>query len=1128
MQVHAQAIEAVRRWLAAPDVVAPAPEMRLARLLAAREGAQFVIELIDGVFRPVDAKVVAGNLEWLAHTVPSSTGRGTRFDAQVSAGLASVAAGATVPVVRDRFLRLLSHLLLRLDVRGLDEYSAELAGRGGIRPTLVPVSVPASGQREANRQAAQLRDVLLRDGVDSVSFRLSTVVGNWRPLNLEGIVDEAVERLAPLYGAAARADSPTFLDLEVGRSDELEPSLQVFEQMLQRYPSLDIGIALPDTLPDSLSALRRIVEAVHARREHGGARATVRIVRGDDVTDERSRAELHDWAPAAFENRGSSDAHFLRMLDFVLRPARTNSVRVISATHDLFVTAYAWRLARSRGVERHLEHEFRLGIASQSVDALKREVGGVRLAAPVMQAGQLALAASYLARRVTELSDPEGVLALPLAPADDTVFQRERTRFLSALEDSRQPAAMTNRRQNTVRTEVADLSNPTTREWAFGVLERSRDSAAGESLLARSLIQDSAQLESLISHATAAGQAWGSRRGSTRATVLDSVAEVLAEWRGLLVEVAVSESGLLLEEADGEVSEAIIFAHSAALNARELDSLTGVTYLPPRVVVVVSPRSCPIAALAGQVLPGLASGAAIIVKTAPETRRSSAVFVETLIAGGVPPELLSIVDSEGAIAQELLSSERVDRVTHTGSRHAAKHFHSWRAEMPLFSTTGGRNSFIVTPSADLEAAVSDIVQSAFSHAGQSPRSIGTVILVGSVGESARFLGRLSDAVASIATGWPGTPAAGIAALARPAGERELEQLGALPAGATWLVTPRQLDREGRLFSPGLRDGVQPESLIRRQERRSPVLDLVRVSTLAEAIHIQNAAGFGLSAGIHTLDEGEASTWLAETSAGVLCINRAVTELIGAPVPLGGWNRSVLGVGGAAGGQDAALLLGSWEPVASRAGSTVTLDGVGDVVARFISAAQPALNFTDFDWVRTAARSDEIAWRTVYRTADLSTSEFERTVRRYRDLPVTIRLSEGAPISALVRVLAAAAITAAPVAVSSATPLHPSLIAIFGEQDSPVDVAEVLVESDTRWRARVQAGEIATTRIRLIGGDATVLARVLHQQPGIAIHAAPVTTSGRIELCTFLREQAICVRQKQADWDALTLRNLVID
>src|SRR5690606_24278541 len=145
--------------------------------------------------------------------------------------------------------------------------------------------------------------------------------------------------------------------------------------------------------------------------------------------------------------------------------------------------------------------------------------------------------------------------------------------------------------------------------------------------------------------------------------------------------------------------------------------------------VVVSSRTAPIDRPAGAVLAALAAGSAVILKTAPETRRSSAVLIETLVAGGVPEELLGLVDDEGELARELLEHPAVDRVLLDGSRHTAKLFHSRRPELPLLATTGGRNAVVVTPSADLESAVADVVASAFDHAGQSPTAADVVILV---------------------------------------------------------------------------------------------------------------------------------------------------------------------------------------------------------------------------------------------------------------------------------------------------------------------------------------------------------------------------------------------------------------
>ncbi len=1123
-----ESISTVRRWLGTPDVPVPTAEARLARVVRTQRGAELATDLVNGVFRPRDARAISHNLELLSHSLPPGSRQGIEFDTHISAGLSSLSAGAAIGAVRERFLRLFSHLLLRLDVRELDDHLVDLRRRGGVRPTLAPIASAASGHHEADRQAADVRDLLLRPDVDSVSFRVSSVSASWRLVDLDALVDDVADRVAPLFDVAAAAQGPKHIDLEVGMFDELEPTLRVFERMLQRYPQLDIGIALPDYLPDSLPALRRVAAAARQRRSGGGTTATVRIMRGEFRAQERAVAEAHGWAPAVFPGPEDGHSQYLRMLDFALHPAQTASLRVISATHDVFTTAFAWRLARLRGVERSLEHEFRLGVGTREADVVKRDVGGVRILAPVMHAGQLPLAAPYLIRRLAELSGPESGLFAVWAPsALDEVFAREEKRFLTALDGSRQPVSASLWHQGVVRTEVADFTNPATREWAQGVLERARDSAAGEAVLARSTVDGLPALHTLVSGAIDLGQSWGERRGATRAVVLESVAEVLSEWRGLLAEVAVSESGVCIEEADADVTTAIHFAMSAARNARELDEVTGAKYVPPRLIVVVSPRSCAVSSLAATVLAGLAAGGAIIVKTAPESRRATAVFLESLVAGGVPPDLVSMVESEGEVARALITDERVDRVVHVGSRHVAKLFHSWRAELPLASTTGGRNSVIVTPSADLEAAVADVVCGALDHAGQAPTATGTVILVGSVGTSARFLGRLTDAVASIPTDRAHTRHARISSLARPAGPREMEALDELSDGETWLVRPRKLDADGAFWSPGIRDGVRVDSLIRRQERRAPVLDIVRVATFADAINAQNSLDFGLSAGLFSLDAVEVDTWLESVQAGLTCVNRAVVSSLGARVPVGGWDRSILGTGRAAGGQDAAIALGTWEPVTEPQGMTVTLDGIGEKAARLISAAQSGMTFAEFDWVRAGARRDEIAWTSTYATKESATAEFERSVQRYQPVPVTIRLSEGVPVALLVRVLAAAALTGAPVAVSSAVPLHPALIAAFGEPDSPVDVAEVLVESDIRWRARVQAREIVTNRIRLIGGDADVLARVLHGQPGIAVHAGPVTTSGRIELLAFLREQSICIGLSAAELSASSLRSVPI-
>lgn len=1105
-----EAITAVERWLSIDDVSPPSDESRLARVLHDPSGGRYVLDFIDGVLRPADVAVAGRNLERVSRELPVTAnwieGVGTQF----AGGFAPLAPSAMVPFARESFLRLIGHLFLRGDSQAIDKQLSELAASGGIRPTVAPLTAVSSGVREIRRQVADIHDLLRRSEVDAVSVRPSAFLGKPRLIDLDAEVSSATEVLSPLFETAADLQHPKLIVLDVATYEELELSLQVFERMMTLYPQLDIGISLPACLPESLPALDRITDSARKRRAAGGASVTVRFIRGEYLREERERASVHGWNAAPFSRRLETDAQYLRLLDRALTPHRTAAVRIISATHNLFTVAFAWRLARARGVERRLEHEFMLGVTSQHREVVKRDVGGVRLFTPVVHTGHHPQVAPYLIQRIQDFTQTEGYLESSIRLGDAESFVREREQFRASVDFSASEPARTHRTQAPLRAEVADYSVESTREWASAVLERAKDSASGEALLSRSMISTASELDQLVVEALTHSAPWGERRGSTRATVIESVAEVLAEWRGLLVETAVSESAMLVDEADIDVTVAIALAHRAAQSARELDDIDGADYRPPQLVVVVSTRSGPIPDLTQSVLSALAAGSAVILKTAPETRRSAAVFVETLVAGGIPSGLVTILDDEGEMARALLCDDRVDHVLHTGSRHVAKLFHSWRAETRISSTTGSRNSFIVTPSADLEAAVADIVESSMGVAGQLPTATSSVILVGSVGESARFLGRLNDAVSSISVAPPGTKGAGISALAKPASAEQRAALETLDEGETWRVQPRQMDTRGRLWSPGLRDGVKPDSAFWRAEYREPVLGMVRVNSLDDAIALQNSLGFGLSAGIHSLDEYEVNAWLHSVEAGLLCVNRPITSVLRALSPVEGWDRAAVGTV-SPGGKDAVVQLGSWSDLPTEPGATVTLEGISEPVARVIAAAQSSMEFAEFDRVRAGALSDEQVWRSAYAATEIVHSEFERIEHHYLPVPVTIRHSEGAPIAHFVRVLVAAARTGAAVAVSTAVPLHSDLIALFRLQDSPVGVAEVLVESDARWRARVQAGEIVTSRIRLIGGDPVILARVLHGRLGIAVHASPVTTSGRVELLPFLRGQSICTR-----------------
>ena len=652
-----------------------------------------------------------------------------------------------------------------------------------------------------------------------------------------------------------------------------------------------------------------------------------------------------------------------------------------------------------------------------------------------------------------------------------------------------------------------DPSLAANRAWGRQILARSATSRLGHETIAAAAVTDAARLDDLIQSVAERGREWGARSGFERAAMLDRAGIALAANRDSLIEVMASETGKTIAEADPEVSEAIDFAHYYASRARELDAIQGARFQPSALTVVTPPWNFPVAIPAGSVLAALAAGSGVIIKPAPQAKRSGAVMVEALWEAGIPRELLALADiAENDLGQRLISDPRVDRVILTGAYETAKLFRSWRPDLPLLAETSGKNAIIVTPSADYDLAVSDIVKSAFGHAGQKCSAASLVILVGSVATSDRFRHQLVDAVTSLRVGYPDDPTSQMGPLIEPAAGKLLHALTTLGGSEEWLVKPRQLDETGRLWSPGIRSGVQPGSYFHLTEFFGPVLGIMTARNLEEAIRYQNAVEYGLTAGLHSLDSDELALWLDTVEAGNLYVNRGITGAIVRRQPFGGWKRSSVGAGTKAGGPNYLLGLGSWLPETGNSSRSLHLRGLQKSVSDLIESGQSSMDYAAFDLVRRSVLSDAIAAATEYHTVtDVSQVGVERNLFRYRHVPVTIRLSEGAGLPELLRVMAAATVVRSPFTVSTAIALPRGMHHILRERE-----VEVTVETDAQWLSRVRAGAVRTHRIRLIGGDASALAEALKGSPDVAVYSGAVTPSGRIEVLPFVHEQAISI------------------
>ncbi|WGL52381.1 bifunctional proline dehydrogenase/L-glutamate gamma-semialdehyde dehydrogenase [Nocardioides sp. BP30] len=1111
----------VRTWLeAAATKPTHASAKRLAAVLKDPRGLEFTVGFVDRVVRPEDLNVAARALRELVAITPRFLPWYQKAALRAGAALSTIAPWLVIPLARRVLRAMVSHLLIDATDERLGASIARIRERG-VSLNINLLGEAVLGEAEANRRLEGTRRLLERPDVDYVSIKVSSPVAPHSPWAYDQAVTHVIERLLPLYQYAARASAHgrrKFINLDMEEYHDLDITIEVFTRILEREEllGLEAGIVLQAYLPDALGAMMRLQDWAAARRQRGGAAVKVRLVKGANLPMERVQSSLYGWPLATWGSKQESDTNYKRVLNYALTPERAANIRLGVAGHNLFDVAYAWILAGRRGVRDRTEFEMLLGMAEGQAEAVRETLAaegvGLLLYVPVVHPKDFDVAIAYLVRRLEEGASQENFMSAVFDIREDSaLYRRERDRFvasLAALDDAVPAPNRTQDRRRPVteapadhfeNTPDTDPSLPGNRAWGAEIIGRIPASSLGEATIAASAVDDVRDIEQLLAQTRAAGLDWGRRPSSERAALLRAAAVELERRRGDLLEVAGSECGKTLDQSDPEVSEAIDFLNYYAQLAEALDDVDGATHTPVGLTVVTPPWNFPLAIPTGGVAAALAAGSAVVLKPAPQARRCGALITESLWAAGVPTDVLRLVDvPENEAGQTLVASPLVDRLILTGAFETAELFRSFRSDLPLLGETSGKNAIVITPNADLDLAAKDLVQSAFGHAGQKCSAASLGILVGSVATSRRFRDQLVDAVSSLKVGLPSDPTAQVGPLIEPASGKLLDALTTLQPGESWLVEPRRLDVEGRLWTPGVKVGVRPGSPFHLTEYFGPVLGLMSATSLEEAITAQNAVDYGLTAGLHSLDRAEIETWIDRVEAGNAYVNRTTVGAIVRRQPFGGWKKSAVGAGTKAGGPNYLVGLSDWVSTeASR------LERPASTVQRLVEGAG-ALGLDERGLIARGAGSDASAWVLEFgRARDVSGLSAEKNVLRYRAVPVTIRY-DGASLDELLRVLAAGLTAGAAITVSTPEPLDQRVVDLVRASGAAYEV-----QGADGWTALLR-GSSAPHRVRLLGGDRATFAEQSRGRVDIALYAQPVVEAGRVELLTFLHEQAVAV------------------
>ena len=494
-------------------------------------------------------------------------------------------------------------------------------------------------------------------------------------------------------------------------------------------------------------------------------------------------------------------------------------------------------------------------------------------------------------------------------------------------------------------------------------------------------------IDDVVVSAVEGSVAWAATSFADRRRVLAAVADEMERSRGTTLALMARTACKTIAEGDPEVSEAIDFARYYAWCTHATSEAVGrgLTFTPDGVVLVASPWNFPYAIPAGGVCAALAAGNAVILKPAPEVREVAYELARQLWRAGVPRDVLQFVACpDNEVGRRLVTHDSVATVVLTGAYETAQLFRSWKPSIRVLAETSGKNALVITAAADEDAAIRDLVKSAFGHAGQKCSAASLAIVEASVYDDPSFMRRLADAVRSVRVGVAEDLATMTGPLVGEPSPKLLRALTVLEPGEQWLVEPVCLDAARHLWSPGVRVGVQPGSWFHLTECFGPVLGIIRANDLDDAIAVQNTGDFGLTGGIHSLDEHEIERWLDRVEVGNAYINRHITGAIVQRQPFGGWKRSSVGCGPKAGGPYYVEAFGTWRPTVSGGREVVEL---ATVVPQHATSAtvEPQL------WPQPLPEGLQAGFQRVWRgyfavDHDPSGLACERNVLRYRPLP----------------------------------------------------------------------------------------------------------------------------------------------
>ncbi|MFI5170088.1 MAG: aldehyde dehydrogenase family protein, partial [Vicinamibacterales bacterium] len=290
----------------------------------------------------------------------------------------------------------------------------------------------------------------------------------------------------------------------------------------------------------------------------------------------------------------------------------------------------------------------------------------------------------------------------------------------------------------------------------------------------------------------------------------------------------------------------------------------------------------------------LVAGNTVVLKPAPATTLIGLRMGALAQRAGFPPGVLSVVAADDAVAASLVEDPRVGKIVFTGSVATGRKVMAAAARnlTPVVLELGGKDAAIVCRDADLERAAKGIVWSAFLNAGQTCAAVERVYVERPVAEA--FLARVLDETRALRPARAGEGELGPMTLERQRAIVEEHVRDAVARGAKVLLGGARGAGPGYFYPPTVLTGVDHSMTVMREETFGPVLPIMTVESLDEAIRLANDSAYGLTASGWTTSDDTAARLQQELVAGVVSINDHASSFGEPAAPWGGVKWSGIG------------------------------------------------------------------------------------------------------------------------------------------------------------------------------------------------------------------------------------------